>query len=81
MGDRKEKKTRSERALWISSIVEKWWRGKVNKVVNNYEVFYKERGPGETNERKTEELQKLQRQERLDSLILQERKAQRERSP
>jgi hypothetical protein len=64
-----------------ATIVEKWWHGKVKKETKQSEVLQKEIGSRGTDERKKEELRKVRRQERLASLRLQQREAQRERSP
>jgi hypothetical protein len=47
MGERKEMDARNERSLKRATIVEKWWRGKIKKVVKQSEVLRKELGPGE----------------------------------
>jgi hypothetical protein len=64
-----------------ATIVEKWWCGKVKKETKKSEVLWKEIGSRGTDERKKEELRKVRRQERLASLRLHQREAQRERSP
>jgi hypothetical protein len=39
-----------------STIVEKWWRGKIKKVVKQSEKLWKEVRPGEVEEGQMEEL-------------------------
>jgi hypothetical protein len=50
MGEKKEMESRDERALKIASIIEKWWHGKIKKVVKQSEKLQKEFKPGEVEE-------------------------------
>jgi hypothetical protein len=67
--------SRDKRALKRAAIVEKWWHGKIKKGVKQSEKLWKEFRPREVEEGKMEELQKMIRQERLESQRLSEREA------
>jgi hypothetical protein len=56
MGGYQEMDSRDERALKRVTIVEKWWCGKINKVVKQFKKLWKEVGPGEVEEGQMEEL-------------------------
>jgi hypothetical protein len=80
MKEQQEMDSRDERSLKRATIVEKWWCGKINKVVKQYEKLQKEVEPREIEEGQMEELRNIRRQERLASQRLNEKEAQRERS-
>jgi hypothetical protein len=61
MEEQQEMDARNERALKIDSIVDKWWHGKIKKVVKQYEALRKELKREEVNEGKEEELWKMRR--------------------
>jgi hypothetical protein len=61
MGEKQEMDSRDERALKISTIVEKCWHDKINKAVKQSEKLWKEFKPGEVEEGEMEELGKMRR--------------------
>ena len=60
-----------------ATIVEKLWRGNINKLSKPSEQLWKELRPGELEEIQMEEVKNMRRQERLASQRLNEREVRR----